>query len=56
MLPQRNATQPMLIMKVSPAPDAMKPDFHGVTTRWNRGFMAFRQVWPTRIVMLMVLV
>jgi hypothetical protein len=43
-------------MKVSPAPDAMKPDFQGVTTHWNRGFMAFRQVWPTRIVMLMVLV
>jgi hypothetical protein len=32
-------------MKVSPAPDAMKPDFQGVTTHWNRGFMAFRQVW-----------
>jgi hypothetical protein len=41
-------------MKVSPAPDAMKPDFHGVTTHWNWGFTAFRQVWPTRIVMLMV--
>jgi hypothetical protein len=45
---------PKLIMKVSLAPDAMKPDFQGVTTRWNRGFMAFRQVWRTRIVMLMV--
>jgi hypothetical protein len=41
-------------MKVSPAPDAVKPDFHGVTTRWNRGFMAFWQVWRTSIVMLMV--
>jgi hypothetical protein len=41
-------------MKVSPAPDAMKPDFQGVATHWNRGFIAFRQVWRTRIVMLMV--
>jgi hypothetical protein len=35
-------------------PDAMKPDFQGVTTHWIQGFMAFRQVRRTRIVMLMV--
>jgi hypothetical protein len=32
----------------------MKPDFESVRTRWNRDFMAFRQAWRTRIVMLMV--
>ena len=26
-----------------PVPDAMKPDFHGVKTHWNQGFMASRQ-------------
>jgi hypothetical protein len=28
----------------------MKPDFEGVMTQWNPGFMAFRQAWCTRIV------
>ncbi len=41
-------------MRAGPAPDAMKPGFQGVRTRWNQGFMPFRQLWRTRIVMLMV--
>jgi len=32
----------------------LKPGIHGVRTRWIRGFMAFRLVRRTRIVMLMV--
>jgi hypothetical protein len=28
----------------------MKPDFQGVRTNWNQGFMTFRQVRHTRIV------
>jgi len=32
----------------------MEPGIHGVTTHWIRGFMAFRLVRRTRIVMLMV--
>jgi hypothetical protein len=39
---------------ISPAPNAMKPGFQGVRTRWIRGFMAFRKLMLTRIVMLMV--
>jgi len=35
-------------------PDVLKPGIHGVRTRWIRGFMAFRLVRRTRIVMLMV--
>jgi len=31
----------------------MKPDFQRVSTRWIRGFIAFRQFRRTRIVMLM---
>jgi len=31
-------------MKIGLLPDAMKPGIHGVRTRWNRGFMAFRLV------------
>jgi hypothetical protein len=55
MLLQHNAANELkLIMMVGPVPDAMKPDSHGVRTRWNRGFMAFQQVRRTRIVMLMV--
>jgi hypothetical protein len=41
-------------MMVGPAPDAVKPDFQGVTTHWIQGFMAFGQVQRMRIVMLMV--
>jgi hypothetical protein len=41
-------------MRVGSVPDAMKPDFHGVRTPWNPGFMAFRQARRRRIVMLMV--
>jgi hypothetical protein len=37
-----------------PVPDAMKPDFQGVRTHWNQGFMAFRKARRTRIVMLMI--
>jgi hypothetical protein len=32
----------------------MKSGFQGVRTRWIRGFMPFRQLKLTRIVMLMV--
>jgi len=32
----------------------MKPDVQRVGTRWTRGFMAFRPLRHTRIVMLMV--
>ena len=35
-------------------PDVLKPGIHGVRTHWIRGFMAFRLVRRTRIVMLMV--
>jgi len=35
-------------------PDAVKPDFHGVTTHWNRGFIAFPAAPAYAIVMLMV--
>jgi hypothetical protein len=41
-------------MRVDPVGDAMKPDFQGVTTRWNQGFMTFREARRTRIVMLMI--
>ena len=43
-----------LIMKIGPLPDALKPDFHCVTTHWIRGFMAFQLVRRTRTVRLMV--
>jgi hypothetical protein len=35
-------------------PDALKPGFHGVGTRWIRGFIAFQLAQRTRIVVLMV--
>jgi hypothetical protein len=35
-------------------PNAMKPEFEGVRTRWNPGFTAFREARRTRIVVLMV--
>jgi hypothetical protein len=41
-------------MGVGPVPDAVKPDFQGVHTHWNRRFMAFQLVRHTRIVMLVV--
>jgi hypothetical protein len=41
-------------MRVGPAADAMKPDFQGVRTHWNQGFMTFRKARRTRIVMLMI--
>ena len=41
-------------MRVGPVPNDMKPDFHGVRTRWIRGFMPFQRLRRTRIVMLMV--
>jgi hypothetical protein len=44
----------MLIMKIGPLPDAMKPRIHGVRTHWIQGFMAFQSTRRTRIVMLMV--
>jgi len=34
--------------------DAMKPDFQGVRTYWNQGFMTFRKPRRTRIAMLMI--
>jgi hypothetical protein len=41
-------------MKIGPLPEALKPDFHGVTAHWIRGFMAFQLVRRTRTVRLMV--
>jgi hypothetical protein len=35
-------------------PDVMDPGFHGVGTRWIRGFMTFRLARHTRALMLMV--
>src|SRR6185312_15810572 len=37
-----------------PRPGAVKPGFHGVRTRWIRGFMAFRLAQRTRTVRLTV--
>jgi hypothetical protein len=44
-----------LILRVGSAPNPVKPDFQRVRTRWIRGFIAFRQLRRTRIVMLIVL-
>ena len=33
-----------LIMRVGPAPNAVKPGFQDVLTHWNQGFMPFWQV------------
>ena len=45
-------------MKIGPLADAsrnvMDPGFHGVRTRWIRGFMTFRLARHTRALMLMV--
>ena len=45
-------------MKIGPLrgrlPDVMDPGFHGVRTRWIRGFMPFRLARHTRALMLMV--
>jgi hypothetical protein len=41
-------------MKIGPVPDALEPGFHGVRTRWNRGFMAFQLARRARTAMLMV--
>jgi hypothetical protein len=38
----------------APLPNAMKPDYQGVLTHWNRGFIAFKSARRTRIAMLMV--
>jgi hypothetical protein len=43
-----------LIMRVGPLADAMKPDFQGVRTHWNQGFMTFRNDRRTLIVMPMI--
>ena len=37
-----------------PLPDAVEPGFHGVRTRWIRGFMAFRLAQRIRTVRLTV--
>jgi hypothetical protein len=50
----RTRSQLMLIMTISPLPDAMKPDFHCVRTHWIPGFMTFHRVRHARNVMLMV--
>ena len=44
----------MLIMKIGPLPDVMKPGIHGARTHWILGFMTFQLARRTRIVMLMV--
>jgi hypothetical protein len=49
-----HAAKLKLIMRIGPVVDAMKPDFQGVSTHWNQGFMAFRKARRTRIVMLMI--
>jgi hypothetical protein len=54
MLLQVNAAQLKLIIRVGPVANAMKPDFQGVRTHWNQGFMAFRKARRMRIVMLMI--
>jgi len=54
MSSQLNAVSPILIMTISPLPDAMKPGIHCVRTHWIRGFMAFWLVQRIRNVMLMV--
>jgi hypothetical protein len=54
MLLGRHAAWLLLIMKLDPLPDAMKPDIHGVGTHWIRGFMAFWLARRTRTVRLMV--
>ena len=41
-------------MTIGPLPDVLKPDIHGVSTHWNRGFMAFQLARRTRTVVLMV--
>jgi hypothetical protein len=43
----------MLIMKIGPLPDAVKPGSHCARTHWIRGFMAFQST-RTQAVMLMV--
>ena len=40
--------------EIGPVANAMKPDFQGVRTHWNQGFMAFRKAQRTPIVMLMI--
>jgi hypothetical protein len=40
-----------LIMKASPVPDAMNPDFQCVGAQWIRGFMTFRRGRPAPGVM-----
>ena len=54
MSSQLNAVSPILIMTISPLPDAMKPGIHCVRTHWIRGFMAFWLVRRIRTVWLMV--
>jgi hypothetical protein len=49
--PWRNAAWAKLIMKASPVPDAMNPDFQCVRARWIRGFMTFRRGRPAPGVM-----
>jgi hypothetical protein len=46
--------QRKLIMTIGPLPDVMESGFHGVRTRWIRGFMAFKRLRPASTVMLMV--
>jgi hypothetical protein len=44
----------MLIMKIGPLPDAVKPGSQCARTHWVRGFMAFQSTRRTQAVMLMV--
>ena len=48
MSSQLNAVSPILIMTISPLPDAMKPGIHCVRTHWIWGFMAFQLAWRIR--------
>ena len=45
---------PRMPLPRMPLPDALDSGFHGVRTRWIRGFMAFQLARCTRVVRLMV--
>ena len=47
-----NAAQLKLIMKLGVAPDSMKPGFQRVGATSNRGFMSFRRLRDTPVVVL----
>jgi len=50
--PGHNAGQLKLIMKHGVAPDSMKPGFQRARATSNRGFMSFRRLRDTPVVVL----